>query len=461
MDTPDLEEAKAKYIHNMIKFLIYSITLILTANVNYAGHGAYVIADNATALPISLVNASSTCVNNVEALATNLGAVRAAKIYLETNDSGLCFFNRSIGTINLVYENIILGSISYVISAYGTEATVVANFRSDLFDLKAYSKNTFDRTKDQDLIVIKMLPKEASATKYSSWMHEVKNHIINQQLAKIILPGTHDSFSYDLSDILCTNNQLAIYNIPNYVMGFAKAQNLSFIAQLERGIRYFDVRLCYQKNINDEEAHDYTVHDLLSKANFFIYLQPLAQFLHDHPQEIIILDINHTYGYNELSFKNLLDKLKELYANNILSYQEANPTTTIASIWNLKKNLIIILPEMFNSLHNDPNYAFAWPSTAINSPWPNTTNENELLTYAKNELNNHDQTTLFVSQLQLTPDSNFIINNLATDLNYLADLYLTNTYNWLWENKNSGKLNIYIRDFSDGYDGAIFAQQNN
>jgi len=79
----------------------------------------------------------------------------------------------------------------------------------------------------------------------AKWMNYINNSTyINQ----IVIPGTHDSGTYNVGTLSVINNKYAKYLNPlglvtAQLSEFAQTQSMNIIEQLNNGIRYLDVRL--------------------------------------------------------------------------------------------------------------------------------------------------------------------------------------------------------------------------
>lgn len=96
----------------------------------------------------------------------------------------------------------------------------------------------------------------------SSWMNMIND---DAKISEIAIPGSHDSGTYGM----------------NYT---AETQDCSFEEQLNRGVRYFDVRV----NFVDD---DYVIfHGPINGAKYEHVLKDIKNFLDENPSEFLILD---------------------------------------------------------------------------------------------------------------------------------------------------------------------------
>lgn len=114
---------------------------------------------------------------------------------------------------------------------------------------------------------------------------------------RVAFLGTHDSFSYNIN-LLSKPNPNEPDNLSNapvaniigkgLMMRFARAQAHSVLDQLEKGVRFLDVRITYVDNVF------YTSHGFISETLEQSVLQVL-EFLDKNPGEVIFFQIFHNF----------------------------------------------------------------------------------------------------------------------------------------------------------------------
>jgi hypothetical protein len=202
---------------------------------------------------------------------------------------------------------------------------------------------------------------------------------------------------------------------------------------------------------------------LLSNQSFAEQLEGLSQFLQSHPKEIIILNLNQIFlSKNDPDLESsrlglLYQYLENEFSQYIASYNEFSPTSKISEFGSKNKNLIIIA-----SSNNLPKWV--WPSyDTYYSIWDSgiySQDYHNILDFVEQQLNNRDYNKFFVAQLQFTPDASFIINNVIGNngLKKVSYSNLDERYRWM-ETRND--INIYIIDYTLGYDGVGYAIMKN
>lgn len=435
----------------MRKFSRLRVAVILAVASTSAmagGRGAFVILQNATPNVLT-VSSSSNCIYGAGGLNMTLPPASVRQVYIEASNSWSCSVQRSTGTISIS-----LGAnkstVSYTVSSGTTSAGVgVTGLLNNQIFTRAFSKNTYSRTSDQDLIIVNLTP--TSTVTSSSWMANNQMKLANKKLTEILLPGTHDSFGYDLSSsTICSSdpNASSSARIPNFGLAFAKTQDLSFIDQLNRGIRYFDVRLC----LNNGRV--FATHSLITNHTIDELTSGLDTYLAQHPKEVVILDFNHVFGFDSGTLTNYLATFYSKYQRYIVDYRNNTQQSTLSEIWGSGRNLVVVLPRDFSWL-NANGLPWAWPSNSIVSNWSSnvfsSTDYNTILAYDFTRLNGRASDKMLVSQMQFTPDSNFITYNLSKNLEFMAYSNLAAMDKWV--SLNSSQINIYERDYSLGFDG--------
>lgn len=130
-----------------------------------------------------------------------------------------------------------------------------------------------------------------STTKPATWMHDLAPQIQNRRLSDIVIPGSHDSTTYSLH--------------PEDPTGLSITQSEDLTAQLNDGIRDFDVRVEYRGE--NYYAHHGTVGSAfdivspsLSLSDIFGEIGQWA-LSPGHQQEVILLDLSID-GVDEATF---------------------------------------------------------------------------------------------------------------------------------------------------------------
>lgn len=259
-----------------------------------------------------------------------------------------------------------------------------------------------------------------------SWMKDNVNIIKNIPINKLCLLGSHDSGTYDISSIyisrftnwvstilvvLSGNPLVALlkHGVIAYIQGWVRTQPSNLKDQLNRGVRYFDLRVT-----NDGEQI-YTAHSFLT-AKLENILKDIQSFLNDSRDEILLLDIQ------DLDFGDRHDELMPKFIALIKQYipQEKYAVSddkklTYSQLIATSKRVFIFLKdgviERSNTL--DGTNIFISREDNLNSEWYNTTSKSDLKkAIEKNLANRSDSTRFQVIQTVLTPNAAMVIKGL-------------------------------------------------
>lgn len=257
-----------------------------------------------------------------------------------------------------------------------------------------------------------------------NWM----SHFQEKSMSELVIPGTHDSFAYDM--MITGPNENNMPKIINFIINFwSKTQNKTIEEQLKMGIRYFDIRATKYEN------EFYTIHSLIS-IHIDDVLNPIIEFVNNYPNEKIIIDFNHLYMDDKEEFRE--------YVNNKLEglMNKSNEDLFFIPISKVEKPLFVFM--------NLSKTEFNYRSHYITSYWHDTNKISQLVEDIKNE---EDVDNLHVCQGILTPKQADII------LGIILFLFFPSSLEALAENNKNKILtaigesisqkNIVITDFVD------------
>lgn len=441
------------------KYFLLSKYIIVTFSLfslkGFAGQGVYIQINDFTNSNLTF-KIDSICTSGVNTISLNKTA------YVEANQSGSCFFQKSDVHLKLFENATLIASYYLNISALGS--TFVVDFKELNISLRV--ENTFyphsGLNGSQDFIVI------SASNSVDNWQEEMSPYIANRSLNKVPIPGTHDSGTYTISnDSFVTPDASSFLNIignssfVSTMVGWAKTQNFNIHEQLTRGIRYFDLRLCGLSY--DGESIPLVSCHMLSGASIEEIFNQTAKFLNDskHSQEIVFLDINHIYQVDN----NQIDKLRNLayfyFGNKLASPLEFSPQSTYQDLWNTGKQVLLFWnvaqEDFFFVPENDPLF---WNASTIESIWPDKQNVSDLKSSLKEIIAHNNSNSFSVLQTLLTPTAENIVNGIFKNSDPKSLLHFSkykleinsflrseNIFNQMKE-----KGNIIIEDFSNGVD---------
>lgn len=131
-------------------------------------------------------------------------------------------------------------------------------------------------------------------------------------------------------------------------------------------------------------------------------LQGIAQFIEQHPKEVLFLDFNHFYEVQGNSDRLLIEVIQDTVGPYLYPYDKSKPLSdvTLAHMWELKKPVILCY---HNDSVTDVHHEF-WPGDSIPSPWIDTTSPDTLVKSLDANLKaGRPGNTFYVSQCVLTP----------------------------------------------------------
>jgi len=294
------------------------------------------------------------------------------------------------------------------------------------------------------------------------WMQDLKFQIGNVKMSKVKIPASHDSGTYAINDFksysidISSDPTMALIptlvnlfgayglnatNIKSFVAPWVKTQKCSFADQLTHGLRHFDLRVCYSGGV-------FTLCHALNANNVSDELAAIRAWSDKHPKEVISLDFNHLYGFSNAAahqaFANLT--LGALGSDNIASSLGFNNTY----------NDFIGAKKRFKLFYANSAYAsllLAEPSANLPTPWPNVVDMGLLKNATLNNLAARtDFSKGFVSQVELTPTLNMMINGIVSNLMSVEELSEQRYFvisDWFknLSNELKDKVNIVNTDF--------------
>lgn len=278
-------------------------------------------------------------------------------------------------------------------------------------------------------------------------------------MLRLFVTGSHNSFTGRLekygdldteypqwlNDLL--NNWMKLEDIAKEkIYNWSKTQDTSFTDQLRIGVRYFDLR------ISVRNGDFYLSHTLYAQRVQDAFTE-IKSFLNCHPTEVILLDINHLYGFDSATtHEKLVSVIRQVFGNELCPYQNIFQVT-LEHIWSQKQQVLVF----YHDSDTTARHHFLWPASNITSPWPNLSNENDLLRYLNDRLwlgRNND--IFYVTQAVLTPDADFILTHYEGSLK--QDMSLSSRFlSWL-QSKHSGYdgINVFIMDFiNESYTASV------
>ena len=205
------------------------------------------------------------------------------------------------------------------------------------------------------------------------WM--ARHHLVleNRTLLQMTLPATHDSGTFNLtrnfgprlpdwvarlgfgcSDCAkhvsltascLTSSDWILHVAPSVdlyeiVDGWAKTQQLSIAAQLDYGVRYFDLR-CVHDPLSDEFRIE---HLLLAQQPLLDTLRDIATFMRSSSGrgEVVVLYISHLFGFTRVLHQRLLADLAAIFDSLLVPRSRALNSTTFGELVASDQRVLIL-----------------------------------------------------------------------------------------------------------------------
>lgn len=163
----------------------------------------------------------------------------------------------------------------------------------------------------------------------TEWMKYIDDDAVVTDLA---IPGSHDSGCIEMP-------------------WYAATQDLTFAEQLDRGVRYFDIR------VNDKGGDLVIFHSIVNGVSYESVLKDIDEFMDAHPSEFLVLDFSHFKNDSEEKVFALLDEM--VSAEKVVNDSNILDTTFLDNL-TLKdargKLIVFINPEKTD--YSDRDYFF-------------------------------------------------------------------------------------------------------
>jgi hypothetical protein len=265
----------------------------------------------------------------------------------------------------------------------------------------------------------------------SHWMADMAPLIGNIPLNQLAIPGTHDSATYYLDGTAVSPDnpsQLLSSLLPGLFVPWSQAQAVDLTTQLNRGIRYLDLRVCARYN-GEFDFLEPTYEQLYFCHGYFAHhvetaITAARDFIAANPQELLILDFNHFYAVSPFHHDQLGQRLEEVFGDKLIPYTIDVATTTLNDLWQTPGRVIVLYREEGD---DGPlrNRLQMWPGSRIVSAWPAAAGWSTLNARVTanaecrcdtvntrgdgSPIADADGSKLFVLQTQATPDPGYVI----------------------------------------------------
>jgi hypothetical protein len=209
-------------------------------------------------------------------------------------------------------------------------------------------------------------PPPPAIPRLQNWMESAMEHIGDKTLTQLSVPGAHDTLTFDLShevsEVDECNKYGIIAKIPSWVVpkdltrGLAEAQQLNLKEQLDSGIRFMDFRAIVHDGVWKG------VHCVVTYAPLEKYLGDLADWMHAHPKEVVVIQLS-SHGSSNEDWPVSAGHLRELYSmlknklGPLLANMGENPiTTTPLKTFVEKGQRVVMLVQKADQLQGSETY---------------------------------------------------------------------------------------------------------
>lgn len=263
------------------------------------------------------------------------------------------------------------------------------------------------------------------------------------------LLGSHNAMTYGInsSSQLAPDAEPEIRRwhrfFPCFVRRWCKTQSSSILEQLQLGVRYFDLRIA------QNDGKFYYCHGLFAMEVFEPLLQ-LRHYLDSHPEELVILDLQHFYAMTVSHHQQLQAELLQFFAQRLYANTDGPlHECTLTGCAELQRQVVLIYRRCPISLPPQMWPSFAWPT-----PWPNTASVKKLKSFLTDSLLSRQPQQGYVSQCLITPTGRYIALRIFFSLKGTAKRVDKKLKDWILEQMPgpfSGgqrpRPNVFLADF--------------
>lgn len=281
------------------------------------------------------------------------------------------------------------------------------------------------------------------------WMASIASFISTRTLRSLILPGSHDSGTAEItsSSNFSPDAPSGVTWLPKTLVApFAKAQIDGLGAQLANGIRYLDLRVA-------PEGSDLKFVHSMYGGLVETGIDEIAAFVQANDQEILILDFQHFYAMTDAFHDSLAAYIMQKLGS-VLVPPGPPDQQIVAKLWSAKRRVVVLYADGDGGARILGKEPLFWPrQTYVNSPWANTDDMPTLKTYLDNASASPPVAQFFVMQGVLTPAA----SSYATysTLEYLARTNNGTIVGWALNDWRKRALNILMVDYATSHGDVV------
>ncbi|CAD6186001.1 unnamed protein product [Caenorhabditis auriculariae] len=254
----------------------------------------------------------------------------------------------------------------------------------------------------------------------ANWMSALPESRKKAPFSTLKIPGSHNSGAYDLRDDLpmandqnfnVTVRQMGTSRfVRKFVKKWSETQIFDVYEQLEAGVRYLDIRL--ELMIDENGWMELMLVHGLYGPSAMSFFEKIRTFLDSHPQEVVVLDINHVYTMTSLGFiQFVVQTLLVIFPPEIICPTQYDfGKTSLQDIVSKGYRLIIVGP------YQEPMENVIHETLIIHNPWPDKNRIDELVAALRLELLQPKPEKIHVLQGVITPRPADITRNMFSSL---------------------------------------------
>ncbi|VDN27623.1 unnamed protein product [Gongylonema pulchrum] len=290
-----------------------------------------------------------------------------------------------------------------------------------------------------------------------NWMSFLPHEVVQKPLVYVAIPGSHDSFAQALFDNCpVANDKSRLFReigrfrlVRRMIRRWATTQRFSVVEQLHAGVRYFDVRLTVPLATKLDGIR--VLHALYGER-IEQFLVDINAFLDSHSREIVILDFNHLYNFDNNSYAQFLKMLECVFGSKLCPREEDVTKISLAGMWSAGYQVIAISAAEKGA----PSTSWIWGPRCIMSPYANVNRTDRLFEFLGRTLRDHrkgPRNVFFVTQAILTAKwKDVSLHPFSTLENHCALKCTKEATVWITTFDEPSFFNIIICDFVDLFD---------
>jgi hypothetical protein len=245
------------------------------------------------------------------------------------------------------------------------------------------------------------------------WIGQSLDTIGTLTLKNLTMPGTHDSGAYYLTSAIIPGDASGVVEtaihvsedlgipVEDIITPWSLAQDRDIYQQMEGGIRYIDFRCAWYKD--SWHTFHFEVGNLCQTL-----LLNASQFLHDHPQEIVILEISHFDGDPSDSDVEALEDLVIAILGSYLYHVDPEFSATLNELVETDQRALVTMDKTSGRYSSK-----IWSSDAIYNTYADSDKLSKMEDYntgkIKDYLSGAHPTALYKISWTLTPAADAII----------------------------------------------------